>query len=126
MTEHRLPTLDADGWELESAERRHAAHPGTFWIPARQEREALRPGDGAKLLFRLAGGTERMWVIVRQREGPWYVGVLDTTPAAAPDELPAALRRGTDVVFGPEHVADINTPPRQYVTDQYGPRFFED
>jgi hypothetical protein len=40
-----------DGWELVSAEDRNAAHPQTFPIPARERRESLAPGDGAKLVF---------------------------------------------------------------------------
>ena len=48
-----LATTERDGWQLESAEARHAANPERFWIPTRLQRETLRPGDGAKLLFRL-------------------------------------------------------------------------
>jgi hypothetical protein len=128
-----LATLEKDGWQLESAETRHAASPESFWIPARLRRETLRPGDGAKLLFRLqadtsasaAGGVERMWVIVRRRAGRLYLGVLDSTPAA-PEAISARLARGTEVVFAPEHVADISTPPREYVVEHHGQSFFDE
>lgn len=65
----RLATFDADGWQLDSAEVHHATNPATFWIAPRARREGLQPGDGAKLLIRIAAqqGVERMWVIVRRR-----------------------------------------------------------
>ncbi len=44
-------TVEKDGWTLASAEDRHAAHPETFHIPSRDERESMSPGDAAKLLF---------------------------------------------------------------------------
>ena len=92
----KLARLDEDGWELESAEARHAAHPDTFHIPPRETRERLRPSQAVKLLFRIeahyadgtsAIGVERMWAIVFR--------------------------------FRPEHVADIETPPRDYVKRKY-------
>ena len=118
----RLARLDEDGWELESAEARHAAHPDTFHIPPREARERLRPGQAVKLLFRIeaqyADGTpavdvERMWAIVVRRSGDGYVGVLDNDPAGV--EPDASLRAGIEFRFGPEHGADIHTPAREYV-----------
>jgi len=67
-------------------------------------------------------GVERMWVIVRRRAGGRYVGVLDSTPLAA--GLPA-LTRGCEVVFAPEHVADIDRPSRSYVIEHHGRDFFD-
>lgn len=120
----RLATFDADGWQLDSAEVHHATNPATFWIPPRARREGLQPGDGAKLLFRIAAqqGVERMWVIVRRRAETLYVGVLDSTPL---DAEPRVLRRGDTIVFGPEHVADISRPDREYVVAHYGEAFFD-
>jgi hypothetical protein len=46
-----VPSLDDDGWELESAEARHAEHPDKFLIPSLDERRSLRAGDRVKLLF---------------------------------------------------------------------------
>jgi hypothetical protein len=129
----RFATIDANGWQLESAESRHAASPDTFWIPPRAQREGLQPGDGVKLLFQVATaegtgneqGVERMWVIVRRRVDNRYVGVLDSTPTStAPDA--SSLVRGCAVVFAPEHVADISTPRREYIIQQYGEAFFGD
>lgn len=125
----RLANIHVDGWELESAEARHAANPDTFWIPPRARREGLQPGEGAKLLFQIASagstGVERMWVIVHRRMDDGYVGVLDSTPTS-PDPGASSLVRGCVVVFAPEHVADISTPARDYVIRQYGETFFRD
>ncbi len=49
----RLTTLDEDGWELDDGEPIAAAHPDTFWIPPREERDALAPGQQVKLIFRI-------------------------------------------------------------------------
>jgi hypothetical protein len=129
----RFATIDADGWQLESAEARHAVSPDTFWVPPRAQREGLQPGDGAKLLFQITSagetgvgrGVERLWVIVRRRVGGLYVAVLDSTPSST-DPSTSSLVRGCVVVFAPEHVADISTPSRQYVIRQYGEQFFDE
>jgi hypothetical protein len=123
-----LARIETDGWQLESGEARHAAAPGTFWIPSRSQRESLRPGEAVKLLFeieadhegRIERGVERMWVIVRGRIGPFYTGVLDSTPASIEPE-PSFLARGTEVLFAPEHVVDISAPSRDYIIEHYGP-----
>ena len=121
-----------DGWELISAEDSNAAHPDTFQIPTREKRESLAPGDAAKLLFdietREGGrvvdrGVDRMWVIVKARTESGYIGVLDSDPGAAEN---LRLREGDSVTFGPEHIADIATPPRHYVIQKYGASFFDE
>jgi hypothetical protein len=122
--------IATDGWELISAEDRYATHPETFQIPARETREGLAPGDGAKLLFdietREGGrvvdrGVDRMWVIVKARTEHGYIGVLDNDPGTAEN---LRLRKGDSITFGPEHIAQIATPPREYVITKYGARFF--
>ena len=117
----RWPEYERDGFELLSAEERHTANPGTFWIPPLQVRSSLRRGQAAKLLFdirfqedgRPMLGTERMWVIVSRRDGDVYVGVLDSTPrtTAAGDHL----QTGVEVPFLPEHVCDTGNPPEEYL-----------
>jgi hypothetical protein len=69
----RQPDIQLDGWCLDSGEAYHADAPSTFWIPARDRRESLQPGDFAKLIFRISVDNleepvtvERMWVIVRE------------------------------------------------------------
>ena len=117
---------------LLSAEARHAAHPETFEIPPRHDREGLSTGDGAKLLFDIETrkdgrvidrGVDRMWVIVMRRLGPNYLGVLDSDPGSA-DGL--NLREGQVIPFGPEHVAAIDRPSREYIVKKYGASFFDE
>lgn len=125
-------SIAGDGWELISAEDRTVAHLETFKIPAREKRESLAPGDAAKLLFDIETreegrvvdrGVDRMWVIVKARTERGYIGVLDSDPGAAEN---LRLREGDGVTFGPEHIAEIANPPRQYVIEKYGESFFEE
>ena len=121
-----------DGWMLISAEDRHAAYPETFEIPSRHERESLSAGDGAKLLFDIETrkdgrvidrGVDRLWVIVRRRMGPNYLGVLDSDPGSAEG---LNLHEGDVISFGPEHVAAIDRPSREYIVKKYGSSFFDE
>lgn len=131
MKSPRFTTIDDDGWQLESGEARHAETPDTFQIPSRDQRESLVAGDAAKLLFDIEAdgedgierGVERMWVIVRRRVGALYVGVLDSTPASIEPD-PEFLARGQEILFGPEHIIDISSPPREYILENYGEEFF--
>jgi hypothetical protein len=51
------------------------------------------------------------------------MGVLDSDPGVAEN---LRLREGDSVTFGPEHIADIATPPRHYVIKKYGASFFDE
>jgi hypothetical protein len=115
---HKLASIDDDSWELESAEARHAESPETFWIPPASERDQLKPGQGAKLLFLIdveddAGNVdrccERMWVYVTERVGQFYTGRLQNQP-----ECTDSMRPGMQVVFLAEHVADVSDIPADY------------
>lgn len=127
--EPRLATLAEDGWTLLSAEARHAESPSTFWIPPSAERKSLRVGQAAKLLFciesvdqeeSLDRAVERMWVIVVRLTGEGYVGILENQPnSILPDRN---LAPGIEVFFRPEHVADIDSPPGDYLARKYGDR----
>lgn len=108
----REPDLDLDGWCLEDGEARHADAPQSFWIPELRRRESLQHGDLAKLLFRIAlddkadpFAVERMWVLVRGRDGPRYFGVLFNNPASI--ETNDELGIGIEVPFYARHVIDI-------------------
>jgi hypothetical protein len=123
--------LDNDGWELISAEDRNATHPDTFQIPAREKRESLAPGDAAKLLFDIETreegrvvdrGVDRMWVIIKSRTEGGYIGVLDSNPGTAEN---LRLQEGDNITFGPEHITEIGSPPRDYVIKKYGASFFD-
>jgi len=64
-----------------------------------------------------------MWVIVKARTESGYIGVLDNDPGSAEN---LKLHERDLVVFGPEHIADIGRPPRDYVVEKYGASFFEE
>ncbi|MEC3768230.1 MULTISPECIES: DUF2314 domain-containing protein [Cupriavidus] len=107
----RLTTLDEDGWELDDAEPIAAAHPDTFWLPPRAERDALAAGQQVKLIFRILvadeGGNEevhveRMWVNVTGREGALYTGELDNQPYCTDEMNP-----GMPLCFEARHVIHI-------------------
>lgn len=95
-------------FRLANGEQIHAAHPETFEIPPRSQRETLQPGDLAKLLFAVMEpsgdepSAERMWVMVRQVIGGRYVGSLDNEPRAI-----TTIAADDPVEFGPEHVIQI-------------------
>ena len=126
------PTIEENGWALISAEARHAAHPDRFQIPPRTKRETLSPGDTAKLLFDIETrenghvmdrGVDRMWVIVKAETEAGYIGILDNDPGSAEN---LRLQEGDSIFFRPEHVADIDTPPRNYIVEKFGDSFFEE
>ncbi len=117
----RPPTFDEDGWKLESGERRHADFPDSFQIPAREERENLRPGLGAKLIFAiqveeedgaLTIDTERMWVVVTEIVDGGYLGLLDNQPSCLDPDGEQYLVQGAEIPFRAEHVIDIDLIPQ--------------
>jgi hypothetical protein len=123
MNPIRLPTRTHDFWELASGEARHQATPDTFWIPPLTERQDLRRGQAAKLIFEIEGAeedggievsTERMWVIVAERLEETYIGILANQPAVIDPADPFYLQRGVEIPFRPEHVIDIDDPPADY------------
>lgn len=104
------PNIQDDGWELESAEQRYEDEPATFHIPPLEERTSLQVGSRAKLLFLLLGHDEtgpfiqceRMWVVVTQRKGQGYVGMLKSQPVTSD-----VLKPGDLVEFEAEHIASL-------------------
>ena len=93
-------------YTLDDAETVNREAPSSFFIPPRQARENLLPGELAKLLFRVtAGGStrvERMWVRVDERVAGRYIGTLDNDARTDP-----TLVAGERVRFGPEHIIAI-------------------
>ena len=120
----RLPTLATHFWELRSGEKSHAANPDKFWIPPLDARGAVKRGQAVKLIFELEAedrdtgrvetGGERMWVIVAERVGEYYIGILDNSPAALEPADDVYLQPGAEIPFLPEHIIDIDTPPLEY------------
>lgn len=108
----REPDFELDGWCLEDGEAYHAEAPETFWLPDRQRRESLQPGDLAKLIFRISVdnadtnvAVERMWVLVRERTWVGYLGILDNEPDAIAENDEFWL--GTELPFLAKHVINI-------------------
>ena len=91
LSRMRLPRLETHSWELRSAEKSNAEHPDTFWIPPLEIRDSLQRGQAARLIFDIetvddngecSVGGERMWVVVAERHGDHYIGILDNPPAS--------------------------------------------
>jgi hypothetical protein len=125
----RLASLDRDYWCLRSAEAAHREAPATFTIPSREERDRLGRGDAVKLIFDQEGHEEdgsvtvqgeRMWVLVTERIGGRYIGVLDNDPQLIEPDDGIYLRRGAEIAFDAEHVINIGRPPAGYVAQRLG------
>jgi hypothetical protein len=125
----RLATLNRDFWTLRSGEASHRAHPDRFWIPPLEARRNLSRGKAARLIFdiestdddgRVVVNGERMWVIVAERVGDRYIGILDNQPATIEPSDATYLRFGAEIPFAPEHVIDLGDPPSDYVEWQLG------
>src|SRR5579884_601761 len=124
----RHANLEEHYWQLKSGEARHTANPQSFWIPDRAERERLRRGQAARLLFEIEGDDdgkvqriiERMWVIVAERVGEGYIGILDNQPTALDPAPNVYLTEGAEIPFWPEHVIDIAEPPPEWAERRLG------
>ena len=105
---------------LISAEERAAQYPDTFEIGTRSQREQLKVGMLAKLIFAQPWEsdatrqyTERAWVKITSvataevngQKAVTYVGVTV-------DEILGDIEVGTKVLFGPEHVCEWDVPPQ--------------
>ena len=120
----RFATFERDFWQLRSGENSHRDHPETFALPPLDQRQSLRRGQAAKLIFdietrdesgKVVLTGERMWVIVSERIGEQFIGILDSQPSCMrPDDV-AYLRFGAEILFAPEHVIEIAQPPQSYV-----------
>lgn len=91
-------------WKLDNAETRHRKHPVTYDIPTKAERNSLKKGQAAKVVFIGRFGGERMWVEVVEVLGEGkYRGILANLPLCVP-----GLSMGDRVDFEAKHVIDIN------------------
>lgn len=109
----REPDFEHDGWCLEDGEELHREAPETFWLPELKDRQSLQPGDLVKLIFRISVdneeepvAVERMWVIMRERVGEHYLGILDNDPYAIEEN--EEFWSGIELPFAPRHVIDID------------------
>src|SRR5262245_9033588 len=120
----RLAELSRDFWELRSGEASARKSPDTFHLPPLEERKGLKRGQAAKLIFEVESEDEagkrqiqgeRMWVIVAERVGATYIGILDSQPASLVPGDDVYLCFGAEIPFLPEHVIEIASPPADYV-----------
>lgn len=127
VEEIRLAVLDLDGWHLQSGLASHHRWPETFHIPGEAERRSLGEGDIVKLMFDIQVpahpefgdiSSERMWVLIRERSGPYYIGELNNIPACTDEQ--DHLSVGDRVVFLPEHVISIYSRDGSEVTVDEG------
>ena len=104
-------TLLEDGWELESAQKRHAACPHKFHVPDDGELRNLESGDLVKLLFLFWENddprnnrvtAQRMWVRIASTSESGLTGILESRPVRS-----SVLKPGDVIEFAPEHVASI-------------------
>jgi hypothetical protein len=125
----RLASFERDFWQLQSGEQSHQEHPDSFWIPPLEQRQNLQRGQAARLIFEIEGEEEggnvsrqgeRMWVIVAEKVGDVYIGILDNQPVCLGRSDEVYLRFGAEVPFRAEHVIDIGQPPPEYVEWQLG------
>lgn len=77
--------------KIRSGLQAHLKWPDSFQIPDHEDKELLRPGDRAKLMWAVRGMPgERMWVTITRRDGDRLVGTLDNWAIFAylhPDEV---------------------------------------
>ena len=123
MKQPESPTFEEHGWELESAEERHAQAPDTFQIPDQEERGNLQVNQRVQLLFLFivaaSDGTpeiqcEKMWVTIDLASQGRYQGTLNSRPASS-----GAVAPGDLISFRPQHVASVLIPK----TDPRHPEF---
>lgn len=111
----RLAHFEIEHWELQSGVARSELYPATFHIPDAAIRRTLKQGDVVKLMFEyvypedcdeedMCGG-ERMWVEITGLRGPYFVGQLRNSPICVADWHD--LDFGSEVIFLPEHVIDV-------------------
>lgn len=119
------PSIKTDYWELRSAEESHAKYGDKFWIPSREERQSLKRGQAARLMFDIEADNagelevsgERMWVIVSEVIGDTYIGILDNQPVCVDPDDDFYLQFGAEVPFQAKHVIDVDAPPQDYVEE---------
>jgi hypothetical protein len=107
----KLPTLDQDGFVLISGVDSHREFPTTFLIPSDDDKAQVGEGCYVKLQFNIRTvdtsgkeemNGERMWVIVEERDGDWFTGILDNQSI-----ITAEMKPGLVLHFNAEHILAI-------------------
>ncbi|MCW7552674.1 hypothetical protein NX722_08455 [Endozoicomonas gorgoniicola] len=121
----QLAKFKEDYWQLRNGEECHKEHPETFWIPSLEERQNLKVGDAAKVIFEIECETEDGEIIIEGERGylivsevieDKYIGILDFQPLCIDKEDDDVyLQFGAEIPFSTEHVIDIDRPPEDYI-----------
>ena len=94
-------------YTLDNAAEIHREFPATFKLPPQRERESLKVGDHAKLIFRIEFAdkvhVERMWVLVSKVRRESYIGILDNDPYCTEE-----IRSGMPLEFHADHIIQID------------------
>jgi hypothetical protein len=119
----KFPSIEIDYWQLRSGEESQAKNPQTFEIPPLHERQNLKIGQAARLIFDIASVDEsgkvivegeRMVVIVSECQPDYYIGILDHQPASFSSTDDEYLIFGAEIPFRAEHIIEILYPPEKY------------
>jgi hypothetical protein len=133
----RLASSEIDYWQLRSGVDSHKENPDKFWIPDEEKRINLKVGDAAKLIFDIEGENddgslevvgERIYVIISEVIGEYYIGILDSQPSCIDPSDDFYLGFGVEVLFTAEHIIDIDRPPDDYIKwqlDQKPEKYWE-
>ena len=126
-----LANIADDFWELRSGEKSHEENSEKFWIPSKLERNSLKNGMAARLIFdieteddngKIQTSGERMWVIVLSKKNDYYLGILSNEPASFKLDS-GYLKLGSKLWFKAEHIIDIDTPPKEYLIQEFPDEF---
>ncbi len=103
----KIPTMDNDNYALMDGEAQNKKFPESFHIPTLNDRQGVGEGDVVKLVFEAGdnvgrGVSERMWVIITQKEDDFFVGILDNDPYIIAD-----IESGQEVHFESRHIIGI-------------------
>lgn len=101
-------------YTLKNVEEHYQENPETFWIPSKEDRESLQPGDHAKLIFFDGEGPdgERMWVRVDTVTEKGYIGRLWNSP------IVVYLEHGDVIDFEAKHIIEIEKAGESKIVEE--------
>jgi len=118
--------MQGQAWWLTDAAQSQRNYPYTFYKPSRATTARLGIGDLVKLIFEFDNpnpegwSAERMWVIITERNGDVFNGVLDNEPAQL-----TGLAPGDPVAFEERHIIQTSLEDAEpAMARKYRPRCF--
>ena len=103
-------------WELEDPTEIASANKYTFYMPSKQGKALLKPGDHVKLIFvglTADSNTERMWVQITTRDGDTFTGTLGNQPYGMD-----GLNFGDVIDFSAKHIICMGIDDPHDFSDQ--------